>query len=837
MTPPSATLHRDALAAGTVLNGYRILGVLGRGGFGITYRASDLLDQSFAIKEYFPRQFAMRADRDVVVASESDEEVFVDCRKRFLTEARLLAALGRNGGTAGVVQVVTFFEANNTAYSVMEFLTGETLQDLLSANASLSPQLLFSLLRGILAPLARVHAAGFLHRDLKPSNILIRPDGQPVLIDFGSARDMRPTSNTTYTQVYSGHYAPIEQMIYGASQGPYSDIYSIGGIAYRAIGGSLIDARARQQATLNRASDPLVPAVEVGRGRYPASLLNAIDRALAIAADDRPQRVEEMLALLDDAFDGEPTVRHTRPPESRVRVDRGTALPSSRGARSPRRAWSLAFARLPSIGRLLPVWKHRDAQRSAASENKRKSLQQKPRTALVLVPATVAVLLVLIGGALYVWLASQSRPSNALADLQVVVDRNGSQISAKFPETTDTVKFASALPYLAKLKVTALDLSNSQIVTLPSLQGLGSLEKLNLNGSDVTTLLSLKGLTALRELNLSRTRITALPSLEDLSALQKLDLGYTGLTALPSLDGLMSLRELNLSHTNLASMPPLEGLTGLQELDLTGTNVTSLPDIQDLPNLHVAPDRLRAPPEPPPEQRTTVATAPIAPLPPLPSEPPAASKPLPEPWAPPTPSVSPAPPAPLAALKPPLPKPTPPPPAPATRPTGAIKPIPLPPREAPPPPAKSMPAPQATVPTPPSGEASSASRRPPESEAALSGYEYFQRGYAASERHDYAEAISLYRRGAEKGDANSMYSLGILYSQGLGVPADYSTARSWYQKASEHGYKTALYSIGLLYFEGGPGMPKDCAAARQWLSQAVARGVTVAQTLLNRSCY
>ena len=194
MTPPSATLHRDALAAGTVLNGYRILGVLGRGGFGITYRASDLLDQSFAIKEYFPRQFAMRADRDVVVASESDEEVFVDCRKRFLTEARLLAALGRNGGTAGVVQVVTFFEANNTAYSVMEFLTGETLQDLLSANASLSPQLLFSLLRGILAPLARVHAAGFLHRDLKPSNILIssrRPAGLDRLrLGSGYASDL-----------------------------------------------------------------------------------------------------------------------------------------------------------------------------------------------------------------------------------------------------------------------------------------------------------------------------------------------------------------------------------------------------------------------------------------------------------------------------------------------------------------------------------------------------------------------------------------------------------------------------------------------------------------------
>jgi serine/threonine protein kinase len=111
--PSIAPQHRDALASGTVLNGYRLLAVIGRGGFGITYRAIDLLKQSFAIKEYFPRQFAMRAGTDVVVASESDQEVFANCRARFLAEAQLLAALGRNGGTPGIVRVVTFFEANN----------------------------------------------------------------------------------------------------------------------------------------------------------------------------------------------------------------------------------------------------------------------------------------------------------------------------------------------------------------------------------------------------------------------------------------------------------------------------------------------------------------------------------------------------------------------------------------------------------------------------------------------------------------------------------------------------------------------------------------------------
>jgi serine/threonine protein kinase len=315
-----APQHRDALAPGTVLNGYQLLAVIGRGGFGITYRAVDLLDQSFAIKEYFPRQFAMRAGKDVVVASESDQGIFVDCRARFLAEAQLLAALGRNGGTPGIVRVATFFEANNTAYLIMELLTGETLDDVIKTTPrALSPQRVVSLMRGILTPLARVHEAGFLHRDIKPANILIRPDGEPVLIDFGSAKDIGANANTTFTQVYTHHYAPIEQMIHGTAQGPFSDIYSVGGVGYRAIGGSLVDARARQ-AALGHALDPLVPAVEVGRDRYPASLLTTIDKSLAVAARYRPQRVEEVLYLLDAPDDNDLTFRANNAMESRGRV-------------------------------------------------------------------------------------------------------------------------------------------------------------------------------------------------------------------------------------------------------------------------------------------------------------------------------------------------------------------------------------------------------------------------------------------------------------------------------------------------------------------------------------
>ena len=262
---------------------------------------------------------------------------------------------------------------------------------------------------------------------------------------------------------------------------------------------------------------------------------------------------------------------------------------------SPNRVWSSVTGAFSGLGGLSQAWK-RDASQQSAT----KPLQQRPGKSRAVIPAVIVGAAVLIGIVAYVWFSGQSQPADTLANLQVAVDRNGNEITAKFPQTTDTAKLIAALPYLIKLKVTALDLSNSQIVTLPSLQGLGSLTKLNLHGSQVTTLLSLRGLTALRELDLSQTKLTTIPSLQDQAALQKLDLSYSGITTLPSLDGLTSLRELNLSHTNVAAMPPLEGLTELRELDLTDTNVTSLPGIQALANLHVTPDWLREAPQPAP---------------------------------------------------------------------------------------------------------------------------------------------------------------------------------------------------------------------------------------------
>jgi hypothetical protein len=263
-----------------VLHGYRIVGMLGRGGFGITYKAVDKIDQVFALKECFPQQIATRRGVDVVPADLDSAELLSECLGRFTQEARALTLFTSAGGESGVVRVYTFFELNGTAYIVMEFLDGEPLDQMLARHKAGLPEAdLARILRTLLPALDRVHENKLLHRDIKPANIFLRANGLPVLLDFGAARINAPGEGTTFTQIYTENYAPIEQ-IRGERQGPYSDIFALGATCYRAITGrpyAMTGAR--------------LPAREAGAGRYDERLLSAIDWALQVMPQDRPQTI------------------------------------------------------------------------------------------------------------------------------------------------------------------------------------------------------------------------------------------------------------------------------------------------------------------------------------------------------------------------------------------------------------------------------------------------------------------------------------------------------------------------------------------------------------------
>ncbi len=312
-----------ALPRGTTVNGYRIDRVLGSGGFGITYLAFDLLEQRFAIKEYYPRQFAARRDTTVGPATLEDTPLFDECRERFLREAQALVLLGRVAGAGdGVVRVQTYFESVGTCFLVMDYVEGASLADVLRDEPAGLPQArVRSLLSQLLSSIRIVHQAGLVHRDIKPANIILRDDDRLVLIDFGATRQTTRGENTSYSQIYSGGYGPPEQML-GMPQGEFSDIYAIGAVCYRAIGGSVVNALARQNSLAAGRPDPQPPALAFGAGRYPRALLAAIDAALAVDPMQRPQNVDAMLRLLG-------------PDEP---IDMATIVGSARGtpARAPR---------------------------------------------------------------------------------------------------------------------------------------------------------------------------------------------------------------------------------------------------------------------------------------------------------------------------------------------------------------------------------------------------------------------------------------------------------------------------------------------------------------------
>ncbi len=327
MAERNGSWPRDALPKGTDINGYRIEAVIGRGGFGITYRAIDGIDQVFAIKEYFPRDFGHREALLVLPKDEESAAPFSDCLDRFAQEARALRRLA-DLGSAGedVVRVVTFFQANGTAYMVMELVEGESLGVAIDrAKTGLSaPQLDFIVPR-LLRAVGCVHSAKLLHRDIKPGNIMLRPDSRPVLIDFGAARAFSLGQPKAFSILYSPGYAPYEQRV-GLDQGEFSDIYALGATLYRAIGGEVIDAVKRHAALTSGQPDPQPPAADIGKRRYTSALLAAIDAALIVGPDKRPQSVADLIAVMERE-DREATVKPDPGPSPEKRGKTGAVAP------------------------------------------------------------------------------------------------------------------------------------------------------------------------------------------------------------------------------------------------------------------------------------------------------------------------------------------------------------------------------------------------------------------------------------------------------------------------------------------------------------------------------
>ena len=281
--------HVLALPAGTELVGdYRIERVLGAGGFGITYLAQELaLARDVTIKEYFPGDFAARkGSHDAIPRSQESAGDYQWGLDRFIAEAQTLARFDHRN----IVRVYRYFRANNTGYMVLHFEEGQSLKGWLQGLGRAPRQFeLDRFLGPLLDALGLIHKADYLHRDIAPDNIIIRRDGAPVLIDFGSARgDIARHSRTVSALVKPG-YSPYEQYAEtGSQQGPWTDIYALGATLYHAVTG-----KRTPDAPSRIVKDELVPAREAAISAYRAGFLAAIDRALALDIEKRPQSIAE----------------------------------------------------------------------------------------------------------------------------------------------------------------------------------------------------------------------------------------------------------------------------------------------------------------------------------------------------------------------------------------------------------------------------------------------------------------------------------------------------------------------------------------------------------------
>ncbi|MDR1217661.1 MAG: PASTA domain-containing protein [Oscillospiraceae bacterium] len=304
-TPAGEALH---MSPGEILQERYIVGrVLGFGGFGVTYIGWDAqLERKIAIKEYLPSEFSTR------MAGQTQVMVFTDSKKqeqyrsgmlKFIDEAQRLAKFQNEDG---IVKIFDSFEANNTAYIIMEFLDGETLADMLGREGVIPAERAFSMLAPVITSLRAIHEQDVIHRDIAPDNIFLTRDGKVKVIDFGAARFATTAHSRSLTVIIKPGYSPEEQYRSRGDQGKHTDVYAVGAVLYRMITGSAPpDALERRAEFESRKKDILKPP-----SRFKAELTvnqeTVILNALNVRIEDR---TPDMTALLEEMASEAPVAR------------------------------------------------------------------------------------------------------------------------------------------------------------------------------------------------------------------------------------------------------------------------------------------------------------------------------------------------------------------------------------------------------------------------------------------------------------------------------------------------------------------------------------------------
>lgn len=631
-------LQPPALPPRTLLDQRYLVGkTLGQGGFGITYQAFDLeTGSTVAIKEYYPATLAGRESMGSTqltvnaIKGERAKEEYQSGLRHFLYEARRQAKLA---SLPGIVSVKDFFEANGTAYYVMEYVDGCTLVKYIRQPLDFAAAL--ALLAPVADSLQRVHEAGLIHRDISPDNIMCAKDGQLKLLDFGASHSFTEEESTTGNAALKHGFAPPEQYGSSSMQGPWTDVYAFAATLYWCVTGKI------PQDSMDRSigGDRLQLPSELGAVITPDGEA-VLMRGLALPVTARYQDMARFWAKLNKAEHKQPKGEKspfTAPGGATVQVpqeDDGEEVrvfrTHSQTMNKPEEMDSPEPTIQPSNLKDLAVVTKKSAAvkeaepdlsrfRLSGMEDPEKRSQKEPEpteqkeeppanpllslwrrspTTLGLV-AVIALLAVLSG-----YLAL-SRPVQPQADSSTVVEE-GVLIggTAYAPDTTElhlttdhsyvseqregenftTVSYLTdadwasvcSLKNLKKLSLVGFDLAS-----LKGLEGLTELEVLDVSHNDVTDLSPLNGLY-INELYAADNQITQCPSYD---TLVYLDLSDNAITDLTPLSSARKLSALSLRNNRISELTALSALTSLRTLDLSGNGLVNISALNELRNL------------------------------------------------------------------------------------------------------------------------------------------------------------------------------------------------------------------------------------------------------------
>lgn len=628
-------LPEHHLIVNQVLNGRYVVGaVIGEGGFGITYIGHDQkLDMRVAIKEFYPKGYVNRLSDHVTIMSSTcvDQKAFFEKGKeRFLNEARLLAKFS---GEPGIVDVRDFFEENNTAYIVMEYLDGETLKEYLKKKGTLLPEHTIHLLMPVMLSLKKIHREGLIHRDISPDNIMLAGE-QVKLLDFGAARNVANLSGKSLSVILKPGYAPVEQYSSKSEQGAFTDVYALCATMYKCITGFTPDDAAQRVY-----SDELKPPSALGIS-IDKTIENALMKGLSVLQNDRYQSIEDLLngfkGINIHTDEDEKTVYHrdtvsTDEDETRYM---GNADVTYKDVSQDFLSSDEIPEYKPSAAKTEKNWmptekKHQKSQSVSAPAHAQNAVNKSKKRLGVIVLAAALVVAAIVGiTAIFKSLNNVTIAGEKIDKKSESINISGKTVTSEDVKVilslgnlkairfsncqfdNDTVKgignistyfqtlsldkctgfddysFISNLRYLTSLKICNCNLTNDQL-NLIDFSAKDYLYDVSLSGneslSDISILSKLSN--SLTILKVDNTSVNDFSSLESCKALSQIEANNTGLTTLSSIKN-AAVTDLYVNDNRISDISQVSSFKALNNFEADNNCISDISALADHPALY-----------------------------------------------------------------------------------------------------------------------------------------------------------------------------------------------------------------------------------------------------------